>query len=450
MSTPVGAPGPSVAAAPATVTGLVFRPLATLRSLARYGDAVELPLYPGHRLFIMSSPRHAEHVLARHQDNYLKAFTYRSMRAVLGTGLLSSEGETWRRHRRLLQPVFTRRNVAGFAPQIVDATRRMLDSWDRHRDGTQIEVSGEVNGLALDIVGRVLFSTDMTGHTGRIAHALKFLLPAVAIGTYLPFLWGPRSTRAIQAASGRFGGPLAAIDRPVRQLIAERRATPTVDGPADLLDHLLTARDEGQTRLTDAEIRDEVTTFMLAGHETTATTLSWCLALLSAHPAVRDRLEHEVDAVLAGREPQAADVEKLSWTTAVVNEAWRLYPPVWTTEREAVRSDVVEGIPIPAGSTVAVPAYLVHRNPAVWPDPERYDPTRFLSDADRDRYAHIPFGGGRRACIGAGFAQLEAVLVLAMMTQRYRLELTAGLPRPRASATLRPGRRLPMRLTCRS
>ncbi len=449
MSTPAGVPGPSAAAVPATLTGLVFRPLATLRSLAGYGDAVQLPLYPGHRLFILSSPRHAEHVLARHQDNYVKAFTYRSMRAVLGTGLLSGEGETWRRHRRLLQPVFTRRNVAGFAPQIVDATRRMLDSWDRHRDGTQLEVSGEVNALALDIVGQVLFSTDMTGHTGRIAHALKFLLPAVAIGTFLPFLWGPRSNRAIQAASARFGGPLAAIDRPVHQLIAQRRATPTV-GPPDLLDRLLTARDEDQTRLTDAEIRDEVTTFMLAGHETTATTLGWCLALLSARPAVRDRLEDEVDAVLAGREPQAADIEKLTWTTAVVNEAWRLYPPVWTIEREAVRSDVVEGVPIPAGSTVAVPAYLVHRNPAVWPDPERYDPTRFLADADRDRYAHIPFGGGRRACIGAGFAQLEAVLVLAMVAQRYRLELTAELPRPRASATLRPGRRLPMRLTRRS
>ncbi|WFE41022.1 cytochrome P450 [Micromonospora sp. WMMD998] len=446
----MSAPGPGAAAAPAAVTGLVFRPLATLRSLARYGDAVELPLYPGHRLFVLSGPRHAEHVLARHQDNYLKAFTYRSMRAVLGTGLLSGEGETWRRHRRLLQPVFTRRNVAGFTPQIVEATRRMLDSWDRHPDGTRIEVSGEVSALALDIVGRVLFGADMTGRTGQIARALTLLLPAVAIGTFLPFLWGPRSTRAIRAASERFGGPLAAIDRPVRQLIAERRATPTVDGPPDLLDRLLTARDEeDRTRLTDAEIRDEVTTFMLAGHETTATTLSWCLALLSAHPAVRDRLEQEVDAVLAGREPQAADVEKLRWTTAVVNEAWRLYPPVWTIEREAVRSDVIEGIPIPVGSTVAVPAYLVHRNPAVWPDPERYDPTRFLSDADRDRYAHIPFGGGRRACIGAGFAQLEAVLVLAMMTQRYRLELTAGLPRPLASATLRPGRRLPMRLTCR-
>jgi cytochrome P450 len=230
--------------------------------------------------------------------------------------------------------------------------------------------------------------------------------------------------------------------------------------PGDLLDVLLAARAPDGSPLTDAEIADEVATFMLAGHETTANTLSWSLALLSAYPSARQQVEAEVDSVLPDRDPDADDADKLPWTRAVVAEAMRLYPPAWTIERNALSDDEVCGVRIPAGSLVATPPYLVHRHPEFWADPAGFDPRRFLPGGmapgsgdghqighPRHRYAYIPFGGGRRACIGSSFAELETVLVLAAVARRYRLELTVrGMPVPSANVTLRPGRRLPMRL----
>jgi len=215
---------------------------------------------------------------------------------------------------------------------------------------------------------------------------------------------------------------------------------------------LLTARAPDGSALTDTEIADEVATFMLAGHETTANALAWSLALLSAYPAARERLEQELAAVLGDRDPDAADAADLPWATAVVSEAMRLYPPAWTIERDALADDDVAGTPVPAGSMVAISPYLVHRHPGFWPDPAGFDPRRFLPGGDghagtRHRYAFIPFGGGRRACVGASFAELETVLVLATIARRFRLELTArGMPAPVAQVTLRPGRNLPMRL----
>ena len=189
---------------------------------------------------------------------------------------------------------------------------------------------------------------------------------------------------------------------------------------------------------------------MLAGHETSANALSWSLALLGAYPAARSRLEHEVDSVLGGRVPAAGDAARLPWTTAVIAEAMRLYPPAWTIERDAIADDDVTGVPVPAGSLVAIPPYLVHRHPEFWPDPAGFDPARFSNGTQRHRYAYIPFGGGRRACIGQSFAELETALVLASITQRFRLELTAGgIPPPAANVTLRPAHGLPMRLSRR-
>jgi cytochrome P450 len=224
---------------------------------------------------------------------------------------------------------------------------------------------------------------------------------------------------------------------------------------------LLAASGPDGAPLSDAEIGDEVATFMVAGHETTANALSWTLALLSAFPWARQQLEAELDAVLGARDPEPGDADKLPRTRAVVSEAMRLYPPAWTIERNALADDDVCGTAVPAGSLVAVPPYLIHRHPEFWPDPAGFDPCRFLpgggaagespGGGPRHRYAYLPFGGGRRACVGASFAELETVLVLATIAQRYRLELTArGIPAPTANITLRPGRGLPMRLLRRA
>jgi cytochrome P450 len=424
-----------------------------LRLSARYGDVVRVPFAPRRSFFLLSRPEHAEHVLAANQDGYVKAFTYRPLRALVGNGLLTSEGEHWRRHRRLIQPVFSRREVTGLGPQMAAAARRLARRWEDLADGSLVNVAGAMGAVTLEVVGLALFGADLTGDTEQMGRAMSVGQRAVVLTTFLPIGWGPRSTWVVKAAARRIGRIGEGVEGPVGRLIATRRAGGDHDGPSrDLLDVLLRARDERGEALTDAEIGDEVTTFMLAGHETSANALTWALALLSAYPAARRRLEEELDAVLGERDPDAADVDRLPWARAVVAEALRLYPPAWTIERDAVADDDVAGVPVPAGSLVAISPYLVHRHPGFWPDPAGFDPRRFLpggsGDAStRHRYAFIPFGGGKRACVGASFAELETVLVLATIARRFRLELTArGVPAPVAQVTLRPGRHLPMRL----
>ncbi len=477
-------PGPNGRAAALMLATMVRDPLPVYLSLAtRYGDAVRVPISPRNSLFMLSRPEHAEHVLAQNQDNYVKAFTYRPLRALIGNGLLTSEGEVWRRHRKVIQPLFTRRDARNFAPVMTDAARRMLKNWDARPEGSQIDIAVQMSALALDIVGRALFGSDLTGDAAAISRAMSAGQRVAVLATMVPLPWGPRSTKALKAVARRAGNTPEGVEGPVGRMIADRRALRAANGPTqstaasvhpmgaqpngagasdrmDLLDTLLTAHREDGSPFTDTEIADELATFMLAGHETSAVTLAWSLALLSAYPAARDQLEHEVDTVLRGREPEAADVDRLPWTTAVIAETMRLYPPAWTIERDAIGDDNVAGIPVPAGSTVAVPPYLIHRHPEFWPDPAGFDPARFLpagepgtaagggrvTDGERPRYAYIPFGGGKRACVGQSFAELETVLVLASIAQRFRLDLTQlGIPRPIAAVTLRPGR-LPMRL----
>jgi cytochrome P450 len=428
-----------------------------LRLSARYGDVVRVPFAPRRSVFLLSRPEHAEHVLAANQDGYVKAFTYRPLRALVGNGLLTSEGEHWRRHRRLIQPVFSRREVTRFGPPMAAAARRLVGRWDGLADGSLVDVAATMSALTLEIVGLALFGADLTGDAEQMGRALSVGQRAAVLTTFLPIGWGPASTRMVKAAARRIGRIPEGVEGPVGRLIAARRADGDHGGPArDLLDVLLFARDERGSALTDAEIGDEVTTFMLAGHETSANTLGWSLALLSAYPAARQRLEEELDAVLGGRDPDAADVDQLPWARAVVAETLRLYPPAWTIERDAVADDDVAGVPVPARSLVAISPYLVHRHPGFWPDPAGFDPRRFLpggegDPATRHRYAFIPFGGGKRACVGASFAELETVLVLATIARRFRLELTArGMPAPVAQVTLRPGRSLPMRLRRRT
>jgi cytochrome P450 len=429
-----------------------------VRLAARYGDTIRVPYRPGNSLYVLSRPEQAEHVLAANQDNYVKAFTYRPLRALVGDGLLTSEGERWRRHRRLVQPVFSRRHVTVFGPAMTEGARRLTARWDALADGTVINVAAQMSAVALDIAGRALFGFDLSGDAELMGRAMDAGQRVATLATFVPLPWGPASTRALKSVARRVGHTSEGIEGPVGRIISQRRAAaperPEDAPPLDLLDVLLTARAADGSPLTDAEIGDEVATFMLAGHETSANTLSWSLALLSAYPSARQQLEAELDAVLGDRDPDAGDADKLPWTRAVVAEAMRLYPPAWTIERNALADDAVAGLRIPAGSLVAVPPYLVHRHPDFWPDPAGFDPRRFLPDGNgqsRHRYAYIPFGGGRRACVGASFAELETVLVLATIARRYRLELTmSGIPVPTANITLRPGRSLPMRLLNRT
>lgn len=450
--------GPGGGAAARVLAGLLADPLAGyVRLSARYGDAVQVPFAPRRSFFLLSRPEHAGHVLAANQDNYAKAFTYRPLRALVGNGLLTSEGESWRRHRRMVQPVFSRREVMGFGPHMTAAARRMVRRWDGLAEGSMVNVAREMGALTLEIVGLALFGADLTGDAERVGRAMSAGQRVAVLTTLLPVGWGPVSTRVVKTATHRLGRTTEGVEGPAGRLIAARRGRGPASGlPGDLLDVLLQARDEQGRTLTDPEITDEVATFMMAGHETSANTLAWSLALLSAYPAARERLEAELEVVLGDRDPDAGDAAQLPWTWAVVSEALRLYPPAWTIERDALADDDVAGVPVPARSLVVISPYLVHRHPEFWPDPAGFDPRRFLPGgagdiATRERYAFIPFGGGRRACVGAAFAELETVLVLATVARRFRLELTArGMPSPVAQVTLRPGRDLPMLLRRRT
>jgi cytochrome P450 len=461
-------PGPRGSQAATVLASLARNPLqGYVRLSARYGDTIRLPYSPWQNFYLLSRPEHAEHVLAANQDNYVKAVTYRPLRALIGDGLLTSEGDRWRQHRRLIQPLFSRRHVTTFGPVMTEAARRLAARWDVFPDGGQINVAAQMSAVTLDIVGQALFGSDLSADTAMMGRALDAGQRLATLATFAPVSWGPRSTRALKGLARRVGHTPEGIEGPVGRIVSGRRAAadggaagnaaegPAVEAPGDLLDVLLEARAQDGSPLTDAEIADEVATFLLAGHETTANTLSWSLALLSAYPSARQQLEAELDSVLGDRDPDPGDADRLPWTRAVVAEAMRLYPPAWTIERNTLADDEVCGVPVEAGSMVAIPPYLVHRHPEFWPDPAAFDPRRFLGDDQasthagptRHRYAYIPFGGGRRACVGASFAELETVLVLATVARRYRLELTVrGFPVPHANITLRPGRTMPMRL----
>lgn len=401
----------------------------------RYGDAARLPLRRGRGYYVLTRPEHAEHLLVSGHANFRKSFTIRTIRAFLGDGLLTSDGEVWQRHRRLVQPVFAHRHVAGFAAHMVDAAARRAAGW---RDGGVVDVAAEMRAVTLDVVGCALFGSELREDAGRIGRDLSALQRGALVGVFLP-VRSERAVRTLAGVSPGVGSAALHLDGLVQRIVTARRAAPPHTEPRDLLDLLL------GSGLDDGEIRDEVMTLLLAGHETTAAALAWALVLLSRHPEARERLEDEAD-----HEPDGVDVDQLPWTHAVVSETLRLYPPAWRLTRDAIADDDVVGVPVSAGSTVSVPPYLLHRNPQVWTDPEAFLPQRFLSPPDLPRCAYLPFGAGRRTCVGSGFALLEATLVLATIARTHRLDLTPGKAvRPRAEITLRPAGPVPMRVSTR-
>lgn len=411
------------------------------RAFRGYGDTVRMPFTRRRAFYLLSRPEYAEHVLVAHQDRYVKAFTYKPLKAFLGDGLLTSEGETWQRHRRLVQPVFNARHLGQFAPQMIAAAQRRVASWPV---GQSVDAGAEMRTLTMDVVGRVLFGTDLADAAARTGEAVSKLQDAVVLASLFPTSSAER-TRSVATKIPGVGGAVRALEGLVARIIAERMRAPHGE-PSDLLDLIIAAGGD-ERPFTAQEIRDEVMTLVLAGHETTAHTLTWSLVLLSRYPAARERLEAEV----AGIALDADAPQKLVWTRAVIEEALRLYPPAWTIERDAVVDDDVAGVPVTAGCTIAIAPYLLHRNADFWPNPEGFDPGRFLPGVGegRPRYAYLPFGGGRRICVGAGFAMLEATLALATIAARHSLDLVPGVPVvPKAGVTLRPDG--PVLMTVRS
>jgi cytochrome P450 len=422
-----------------------------LRTFREMGDVFRLEVL-GRKQVLVMAPAQNREVLLEHASVFEKGKDYTDRRKGLakfgGAGLITSNGDFWKRQRRLVAPALHAKRIASYGEAMIRAGRGAMEGW---KAGDEVEMDRAMMAAALEIVARTLFSTTVASETERIAdatHALHGMFEANnSAWTLLP-AWFPTFQRL------REDRAVATLDEIVYRMIRERR--PTADGPVsdtgDLASMLLSAEDEDGSRMTDLQARDEMVTMFIAGHETAANTLAWSWILLAKDAAVRATLDEELGRVLgpAGasrRLPEASDYRALRYTEAVVKEALRLFPPAFTVMRTATADTSVGGFAIPKGTDVSLVPYATHRDARFFPDPERFDPTRFLGEVEPDRYTWLPFGGGPRVCVGNAFAMMETTLVLATIASRFRPVLADGVdPVPVPGVTLRPSGPLRMRL----
>jgi cytochrome P450 len=385
-----------------------FRSLNAL--MAREGDVARYRS-GSEEAYLVNHPDYIRHVLVDNASGYSKDTAVNAnFKAAAADGILVSEGEQWRRHRRLMHPAFHRDRVAGFAESIVELTLGVMAGWASVVDTDQpIDLATDMATLTMLITAKVLFDADLTDRADMVGQA---------IGDALPKLVAPDKEE--------FWAAKAKILNVVISLVEERVASGRRG--QDVLSMLIEARDERGEGLTTQEIQDEAMTLVLAGVETTANGLAWTWTLLMQHPEVAERLHRELVATVGGRLPTAADLPRLSFARMIFEEALRMYPPAWILGRRALVDDEIGGRRIPKGSVVAVSPYLLHRNTAFWEEPERFDPERFTAarTAGRRPFTYLPFGGGPRLCIGHAMAMVEAQLAIATIAARYRFELPPG------------------------
>jgi enediyne biosynthesis protein E7 len=436
-------PGPPRRATLSLLARMARDRLSVMTSVARqYGDAVRLPLGPK-SLHFFNHPDHAKHVLADNSANYHKGIGLVHARRALGDGLLTSEGELWKAQRRTIQPVFQAKRIAGKTEVVAQEAAALVARLRRHQDGEPVDIREEMTGLTLGVLGRALLDADLgafesMGQSFEAAQdqAIFEMMSLSAVPTWVPL---PRQRRFRRAQ--------ADLDGIVARLAAERAANPTAGGD-DILSRLLEAtRREPDARTRRRRMRDELVTLLLAGHETTASTLSWTFHLIDRHPPVWERLHAEAVEVLGDRPPTYDDIPRLKYTSMVLQEVMRLYPPVWILPRLAREPDEIGGYHVPAGADVLICPYTLHRHPGFWDAPDQFDPDRFDVGraAGRPRYAYIPFGAGPRVCVGSGLGLLEATIVTACVVRELRLATVPGYDvRPEPMLTLRVRGGLPM------
>ncbi|HEY5032248.1 MAG TPA: cytochrome P450 [Actinomycetes bacterium] len=428
---------------------------------APLGALVELPI-PRQRVFVVNDPDAITRVLQGNHSAYGKqTIQYRSLALVTGEGLLVSEGEEWLRGRRLVQPAFHQRTLDAVGDHVADAIDRLFATWaalldgllDGAVDGAVVDVDAAMMRTTLEVVGHALFATDLGPEADRIVEAVVAALDQVIARARsplpLPRTWPTPGNRRLKRSVDQ-------LDASVAELVRARRAVSTgaAASGADLLGLLL----DPSSSASDQEVRDQVVTLVVAGHETVASALTWAWWLVAGHGVVADRLAAESAAVLGGRRPTFADVARLPYARQVLDEALRLYPPAWVVTRRVLADDVLAGVPVPAGALLIMSTYALHRNPAVWDRPDAFDPDRFAQPASAGsagsagssgggRRGYLPFGAGPRMCVGRELALVEGVLVLSALAGRYRFQRTPGqVVRADALVTVRPRGGLPLRI----
>jgi cytochrome P450 len=404
------------------------------RCAKEYGDVVRLR-YLHVPICLLLHPRDIEYVLVTNPGNFTKSADYRALSRVLGNGLLTNEGKSWQRQRGLIQPAFRRENILSYAPVMTRAASRMLDFWD---SGESRNVHEDLMAVTLEVVAQCLFGAEVTGVAERVGRAMQVVTDrfiteasqALLLPFDLPDFIAPSRRRAVSE-----------LNKIINGIIRERRASNQPRG--DLLDMLLQVRDSEGRPMSDAQLRDEVMTLFLAGHETTAIALSWTCYLLAEHPQIETKLVEELRSVLCEREPTVEDLPHLRYTEMVLKESMRLYPAVWGIGRRAIADCEIGGYHVPAGTNIFIFQSLTQRDPRFFSNPDVFDPERWREDPVRlgkiPRFAYFPFGGGPRVCVGASFAMMESSLLLSMIQQRFQLRLVPGHRiQPIASVTLRP------------
>jgi cytochrome P450 len=404
------------------------------RCAKEFGDVVQLR-YLHVPICLVMHPRDIEYVLVTNPGNFTKSADYRALSRVLGNGLLTNEGKPWQRQRGLIQPAFRRESILSYAAVMTRATRGMLDGW---RDGETRNVHADMMALTLEIVAQCLFGAEVADVAGRVGHAMevvtdRFMIDAghaLLLPFDLPDFLAPSRSNAIRD-----------LNQIINGIVRERRASQQSRG--DLLDALLSARDAEDQPMSDTQLRDEVMTLFLAGHETTALSLSWTCYLIAQHPQVEAQLVEELQAVLGDGAPGPQDVPRLRYTEMVLKESMRLYPAVWGIGRRAIAECEIGGYRVAAGTNIFIFQALTQRDQRFFSDADAFDPERWREDPVRGgkipRFAYFPFGGGPRVCVGAAFAMLEATLLLAMVQREFHFDLVPGhVVKPLASVTLRP------------
>lgn len=412
-----------------------------------FGDVVELK-FGMYRYVVLNDVDAIHHVLVSNHKNYVKSETYEGLKLILGQGLLTSEGDFWRRQRKLAQPAFHKERLHTFSSQMARLTAEMVDRW-KTEGVSSVDMHREMMRLTLRIVGMTLFSTDIDHEAKRVGEAMTFATHYMNdfIQSLIKTpLWLPtqKNRQFIKARE--------TLNQLVLSIIQERRRAG--DSPhKDLLGMFMAAvGDSDDDRMNDTQLRDEVMTVVLAGHETTANLLSFAFFALCQHPEIAERVRAEVTDVVGDRIPTLDDLPKLKYTTRVLEETLRFYPPAWIFEKQALGPDTVGGYRIDPKTILAISPYTMHRHPKYWENPETFDPDRFLPERSegRPKFAYIPFGGGPRFCIGNAFAMMEAQIIVAMVMRHFTLSNVNSAVEIEPLVTLRPKGGLPMRVAARA
>lgn len=413
------------------------------RSTRELGGITSISLPIG-RCYLVADPELIEQILVTQQRNYAKPRFYKTFSSLLGNGLALSNGDFWLRQRRLSQPAFHQKRIHSYGEVMVAYTNRMLAKW---QDGELLNIDPFMHQLTMENITKILFDADIAATSGALGHEFKIVLAEIQARLLNPFqipsfIPTPRNKRYRQSIKN--------LEKLIYNIADERRASGKDTG--DLLSMYLHAQDEDGKGMTNVQLRDEMMTLILGGHETTANALSWTWYLLSTNPEAEKKLWQELDSVLAGKLPTLADLPKLRYTEMVVKEALRLFPPAWFFGREAIKDCTLGGYTIPAGKQFFLTPWAVHRNPQFFPEPDQFEPERWASEETKNlpKFAYFPFGGGPRVCIGNALAMMEATLIVATIAQKYQLKLEPGQKiEPQPLVTLRPKHGLKMRLVAR-